>query len=100
MALHVGIGFVLGTIGSLRTSLRDGDRPAGLTSERQRQTTQGDGPPMSVVEEIVPSALRDNYSEDDLPFPVTRSMLRQSRPIVGNTERLQVRRRKDEHSVF
>lgn len=40
----------------------------------------------SVVEEIVPPTLQPFYQ--DIPFNVTRSMLRQSRPVIGNTQRL------------
>eukprot|EP00584_Thalassiosira_punctigera_P006509 CAMPEP_0172535690 /NCGR_PEP_ID=MMETSP1067-20121228/7582_1 /TAXON_ID=265564 ORGANISM="Thalassiosira punctigera, Strain Tpunct2005C2" /NCGR_SAMPLE_ID=MMETSP1067 /ASSEMBLY_ACC=CAM_ASM_000444 /LENGTH=543 /DNA_ID=CAMNT_0013320631 /DNA_START=244 /DNA_END=1872 /DNA_ORIENTATION=- len=42
----------------------------------------------SVVEEIIPPNLLPSYAPDKLLFPVTRSMLRQSRPVVGDTERL------------
>ncbi|KAL7544982.1 hypothetical protein ACHAWF_008356 [Thalassiosira exigua] len=42
----------------------------------------------SVIEEIIPPKLLPLYALDKLRFNVTRSMLRQSRPIVGNTQRL------------
>lgn len=41
-----------------------------------------------VVEEIIPPALQASYSPQNLQFNVTRSMLRRSRPIIGNNERL------------
>ncbi|KAL3782911.1 hypothetical protein HJC23_004890 [Cyclotella cryptica] len=41
-----------------------------------------------VVEEIIPPALRASYSPENLEFNVTRAMLRRSRPIIGNDERL------------
>lgn len=43
---------------------------------------------MSLVEEIVPKELQPTYAPENLQFNVTRSMIRQSRPIIGNTERL------------
>jgi len=42
----------------------------------------------SIIEEIIPTKLLPLYSHDKLQFNVTRSMLRQSRPVVGNTQRL------------
>ena len=41
-----------------------------------------------VVEEIVPQTLLPVYAHQNLEFNITRSMLRRSRPIVGNTQRL------------
>jgi hypothetical protein len=43
---------------------------------------------MSLVEEIIPKELQPTYAPENLQFNVTRSMIRQSRPIIGNTERL------------
>mmetsp|Transcript_31225 Transcript_31225/g.66478 ORF Transcript_31225/g.66478 Transcript_31225/m.66478 type:complete len:199 (+) Transcript_31225:41-637(+) len=48
----------------------------------------------SIVEEVMPQSLLPTYAPEKLPFNVTRSMLRQSRPIVGNTERLHLYLRK------
>lgn len=42
----------------------------------------------NVIEEIIPPNLLSLYTHDKLQFNVTRSMLRQSRPVVGNTQRL------------
>ncbi|KAL3801219.1 hypothetical protein HJC23_012619 [Cyclotella cryptica] len=42
----------------------------------------------SLVEELIPEKLRSVYAPENLQFNVTRSMIRQSRPIIGNTERL------------
>ncbi|KAL7545010.1 hypothetical protein ACHAWF_008383 [Thalassiosira exigua] len=44
--------------------------------------------PSSIVNDVVPPALRHLYAPDRLPFNVTRSMLRRSRPVVGNAQRL------------
>lgn len=41
-----------------------------------------------IMEEIIPKNQQHLYAPDKLQFNVTRSMLRQSRPIIGNTERL------------
>ena len=38
----------------------------------------------SVIDEIVPPSLRAEYATENLQFNVTRSMLRSSRPVVGN----------------
>ena len=54
-----------------------------------------------IIEEIIPSKLLPRYTSDvcdpfkdeehcKTVFPVTRNMLRQSRPIVGNTDRLHI----------
>jgi hypothetical protein len=40
----------------------------------------------SLIEEIMPPKLQPVY--EILQFNVTRSMLRQSRPVIGNTQRL------------
>ena len=40
----------------------------------------------SIIEEIVPPSLQSFYH--DTQFNPTRSMLRQSRPVIGNTQRL------------
>lgn len=40
----------------------------------------------SIIEEIVPPTLHSFYQ--DTQFNPTRSMLRQSRPVIGNTQRL------------
>ena len=42
----------------------------------------------NVVEEIIPPSLLPVYHPKHLQWTVTRSMLRQSRPVVGNTQRL------------
>eukprot|EP00571_Detonula_confervacea_P008091 CAMPEP_0172319014 /NCGR_PEP_ID=MMETSP1058-20130122/36519_1 /TAXON_ID=83371 /ORGANISM="Detonula confervacea, Strain CCMP 353" /LENGTH=514 /DNA_ID=CAMNT_0013033957 /DNA_START=335 /DNA_END=1879 /DNA_ORIENTATION=- len=42
----------------------------------------------SFLEEVIPESLRSLYSQEQLQFPVTKSMLRQSRPIIGNNQRL------------
>lgn len=42
----------------------------------------------SIIEEIIPPNLLPLYAPQKLQFNVTRNMLRQSRPVVGNTERL------------
>ena len=52
-------------------------------SERPASTSSS-----SFIEEIMPPSLHRLYSPENLRFNVTRSMIRQSRPIVGNTERL------------
>lgn len=44
--------------------------------------------PSSVMEEIIPPALHSKYTPENLVFNITRSMLKRSRPIIGNTERL------------
>lgn len=43
---------------------------------------------LSLIEEIIPPVLQPSYAPENLQFEVTRSMIRQSRPIIGNTERL------------
>lgn len=43
---------------------------------------------MSLVEVLIPKKLQPVYAPENLQFNVTRSMMRRSRPIVGNTERL------------
>ena len=42
----------------------------------------------SLVEEYIPAKLRHKYEAQNLQFNVTRSMFRQSRPIIGNVRRL------------
>lgn len=43
---------------------------------------------ISLVEEIIPKELQSTYAPENLQFNVTRNMIRQSRPVIGNTERL------------
>ena len=40
------------------------------------------------LDEIMPTSLKQLYSQDNLAFPITQSMLRRTRPIVGNNQRL------------
>lgn len=42
----------------------------------------------SFIDAIIPESLSAKYTASNLLFPITESMLRQSRPIVGNNERL------------
>ena len=44
--------------------------------------------PLPVMEEIIPPSLHPSYTPENLEFNVTRNMLKRSRPIIGNTERL------------
>ena len=53
-----------------------------LQHQQQRQKAN------SIIEEIIPPQLLPTYAHEKLQFNITRSMLRQSRPVVGNTERL------------
>jgi len=41
-----------------------------------------------VVQDIIPNFLLPRYATEFLQFPITRSMLRQSRTITGNSQRL------------
>lgn len=43
---------------------------------------------MSILEEIMPASLLPLYQPKHLRFNVTRTMLQQSRPVIGNTQRL------------
>ena len=45
-------------------------------------------PKYSFIDAIIPESLRAKYTTSNLLFPITESMLRQSRPIIGNNERL------------
>lgn len=44
--------------------------------------------PSQIIQDIIPQSLLATYSPDKLHFNVTESMLEQSRPIKGNTQRL------------
>lgn len=44
--------------------------------------------PSPIIQEIIPESLQPVYAPEKLLFNVTRNMLRQSRPILGNTQRL------------
>jgi hypothetical protein len=48
----------------------------------------------SFVDGIVPESLRARYAPEALAFPVTESMLRRSRPVIGNNHRLHAYLRK------
>jgi hypothetical protein len=41
-----------------------------------------------VIKEIIPPSLHSLYTPSNLAFNITRSMLKRSRPIIGNNERL------------
>lgn len=61
----------------------------GVHTLADQQTTKH----TSIIEELIPTKLLPLYSYDNLlkqklQFNITRSMLRQSRPVVGNTQRL------------
>ena len=65
--------------------------PSAINQTGQRLSIT---PPMqqpsstSLIEEIIPPSLHSKYTPDNLEFNITRSMLKRSRPIIGNTERL------------
>ena len=40
------------------------------------------------LDEIMPTSLKQLYAQDKLAFPITPSMLRRTRPIIGNNQRL------------
>lgn len=40
------------------------------------------------LDEIMPTSLKQLYTQDKLAFPITPSMLRRTRPIIGNNQRL------------
>ena len=40
------------------------------------------------LDEIMPTSLKQLYTQDKLAFPITPSMIRRTRPIVGNNQRL------------
>ena len=48
----------------------------------------------SLIDEYIPPALRHKYGDAELQFNVSRSMLRRSRPVAGNNERLHAYLRK------
>lgn len=54
-------------------------------SDNKQSNTPARAP---IMEETFPKNLQPTYAHQNLQFNVTRSMLRQSRPIVGNTQRL------------
>jgi hypothetical protein len=61
---------------------------SGCNFNEQEALSPSSNMTMSLVEEIVPRELQPTYAPENLQFNVTRSMIRQSRPIIGNTERL------------
>ncbi len=56
--------------------------PGGTSSTSPRTTAY------SFVEDILPESLRYKYAMENLAFPITESMMRRSRPIIGNNQRL------------
>ena len=58
--------------------------PINETSVSEISTTN----PGSFIEEYIPPTLLHKYNNAQFQFNVSRSMLRRSRPVVGNTERL------------
>jgi len=57
--------------------------------KNRRFSPSTDSPVYSeVVQDIIPHDLRPRYATEFLQFPITRFMLRQSRTITGNIERL------------
>ncbi|KAL9189237.1 hypothetical protein ACHAXT_011727 [Thalassiosira profunda] len=65
------------------------NRNRAAVAERSRASPGG-----NFLEEYIPQNLLPKYQQDNFQFPVSRSMLRQSRPVVGNVERLHAYLRK------
>jgi len=96
MVACIAIGYVLGssTIDSSSTTMMGnvGIKSSNYSSVQttaDQQTTKH----TSIIEELIPTKLLPLYSYENLlkqklQFNITRSMLRQSRPVVGNTQRL------------
>lgn len=70
----------------VKTGLRYTDTSSCDCREQQKNLDKLHN--ISVVEEVIPKELQPTYAGENLQFNVTRSMIRQSRPIIGNTERL------------
>ncbi|KAL7553255.1 hypothetical protein ACHAWF_017550 [Thalassiosira exigua] len=92
LALGTLVGFVLGSIATYYCVGITGNVFVDTTWESRENcsnTTVGDSDePPFFLDEVIPKVLRPSYEPDHLQFPVTASMLRQSRPIVGNVKRL------------
>jgi len=115
LIIGVAIGYLGGTMSQLATLSRQfGVDNIKVTTKQSTEwassnsttTSNGDRNPIHrplqniltqksdmdiIVDEIIPKRLypRYRYHPKTLPFNVTRSMLRQSRPVIGNVQRLQ-----------
>ena len=109
MVACVAIGYLLGSsttilnsnidntktmIAKVRTaesSIRNGNNSTNSTGETYTTANFAPRQPnhsTSIIEELIPTKLLPLYSHEKLQFNITRSMLRRSRPVVGNTQRL------------
>ena len=98
MAICILIGYIFGSTSSNNISEMSGlvghiETKESTSFERSAisrgaNNTKNFTTGASIIEEIIPTALLPTYAPNKLQFNVTRSMLRQSRPIVGNTQRL------------
>mmetsp|Transcript_27423 Transcript_27423/g.58243 ORF Transcript_27423/g.58243 Transcript_27423/m.58243 type:complete len:601 (+) Transcript_27423:184-1986(+) len=78
--------------GGFETSSADGTYHSGgdapISSERSAAKPHPAPAPTPFIDEYIPASLLKKYEAQNLQFNVTRSMLRQSRPVIGNTKRL------------
>ena len=98
MVACIAIGYILGsssTIDSSSTTMmgKVGIESSNYSNSVQTMADQQTTKHTSIIEELIPTKLLPLYSYENLlknklQFNITRSMLRQSRPVVGNTERL------------
>jgi hypothetical protein len=65
-----------------QTNIRESERPYVSKSSASFSTT------LPVMKEIIPTTLHQRYAPENIEFNISRSMLKRSRPIIGNTERL------------
>lgn len=65
-----------------------------LPSSSTSSSTKHDPMDIPWMDEYIPPNLRNTYEPQAMQFNVTRSMLRQSRPVVGNVQRLHAYLRK------
>lgn len=83
---------VIAKVTTAESSIRNGNYSTNNSNGETYNTTANlprqQNHSTSIIEEIIPTKLLPLYSHDKLQFNVTRSMLRQSRPVVGNTQRL------------
>ena len=91
-ACGVGVGGVRRNIAGDAGSI--GNPPPSSSSSSPSSLLSSSSALYSFVDGIVPESLRARYAPEALAFPVTESMLRRSRPVIGNNHRLHAYLRK------
>mmetsp|Transcript_13187 Transcript_13187/g.26784 ORF Transcript_13187/g.26784 Transcript_13187/m.26784 type:complete len:592 (-) Transcript_13187:14-1789(-) len=100
MLMCIVVGMMIEYMGGAMSKLSSLGSSIGFESSHQKKSNMSvqmlhafDQPSVSkrnIIEEIVPDSLKPQCDLEFLQFNVTKSMLKKSRPVIGNSQRLHI----------